>query len=378
MGDWRQGARIAFVAVLACVATLSARADTVVIGQCAPLSGSLASTGKAMVLGVKIAIDAANVAGGVNGNHFKHVVKDDGYQTAETVRLTRELIHQDKAVALIGYAGSGNIAELLQQNVLAEGETALIAPYTGAEGLRTPYNPWIFHIRAGYADETEAMVKQFVTSGITRIAVFYQNDAFGQTGLSGVEHALEKQKLKIVSKGSYEKNSDDVSGAVRLIAQGDPQAVIMIGVVRPAAAFVTAYRKAYPGTQLFGISVINGRELYQLAGADFARGVGITQVVPSPFNGVQHIVRDYNEALKRFAPDEEPSYASFEEYLGARVLIEALRHVHGTPTPTAVSQALENLDFELGGFHVRFGAGNRIGSRHVDVTLIGRDGQHLR
>ena len=355
----------------------TAGAETVVIGQCAPLTGSLGSTGKQMALGVRIAVAAANAAGGVGGHRLKHVVKDDGYQTSETVRLTRELIEKDKAAALIGYAGTGNIVELLKQGVLADGTTALIAPYTGGEPLRSPYNPWIFHIRASYGDETEAMVRQFVTTGIKRIAVFYQNDPFGQAGLAGVERALARFDLKVASSGSYEKNSEDVASAVQDIAKGNPQAVIMIGVVRPAAAFVKAYRSVAPGTLLFSISVINGRELFQIAGGDFARGVGITQVMPSPFDGVSRIARDYADALRAYAPGEEPSYTSFEEYVGARVLIEAIRRVKGPPTPLAVAQSLESLDLDVGGFKVKFGPGNRVGSRHVDVTLIGRDGSHI-
>ena len=366
-------------ALLAALSLLvgTARADTVVIGQCAPLSGSLASTGKAMALGVRLALDAANAAGGINGHRFRHALKDDGYQTAETLRLSRELIQKDKAAALIGYAGTGNILELLRQGVLAEGNIALVAPYTGGEPLRDPYNPWIFHIRASYGDETEAMVRQFVTTGIKRIAVFYQNDPFGQAGLAGVERALARFDLKVASSGSYEKNSEDVASAVQDIAKGNPQAVIMIGVVRPAAAFVKAYRSVAPGTLLFSISVINGRELFQIAGGDFARGVGITQVMPSPFDGVSRIARDYADALRAYAPGEEPSYTSFEEYVGARVLIEAIRRVKGPPTPLAVAQSLESLDLDVGGFKVKFGPGNRVGSRHVDVTLIGRDGSHI-
>lgn len=367
-------------ALLAALSLLvgNARADTVVIGQCAPLSGSLASTGKAMALGVRLALDAANAAGGINGHRFRHALKDDGYQTAETLRLTRELIQKDRAAALIGYAGTGNILELLRQGVLAEGNIALVAPYTGGEPLRDPYNPWIFHIRASYGDETAAMVTQLVNTGLQRIAVFHQDDPFGQAGLAGVEKALARHRLKPVSTGRYTKNSEDVSGAVTDIARGDPQAVIMIGVVRPTAAFVKAYRSAHPGTQLFSISVINGRELHELAGGDHARGVGITQVMPSPFSGVTRIAREYNEALQRFAPGEEASYTSFEEYVGARVLLEAIRRTRGNPTPATVMQSLERLEVDLGGFAVRFAPGDRLGSRHVEVTLLGRGGTHLR
>ncbi|MEY2633511.1 MAG: hypothetical protein RIR00_2165, partial [Pseudomonadota bacterium] len=173
---WRLGALL-----LALLGAGPASAD-IVIGQSVPLSGILATTGRDMMLGAKICFDAVNARGGINGQRIQHVVRDDGYKTDETLRLTRELIDKDKAVALIGYAGTGNVSELLKQNVMAARNVPLIAPYTGGEPLRNPFNPWIFHIRASYGDETAAMVEQLATSGIKRIAVFYQNDPFGQAG----------------------------------------------------------------------------------------------------------------------------------------------------------------------------------------------------
>ena len=80
----------------------SVQAADIVIGQAAPLSGTLASTGKEMVLGAKVYFDSINAQGGIGGRRINHVVKDDGYKTEETVRLTKELIEKDKAVGLIG------------------------------------------------------------------------------------------------------------------------------------------------------------------------------------------------------------------------------------------------------------------------------------
>jgi branched-chain amino acid transport system substrate-binding protein len=102
-----------------------------VIGQAAPLTGTLASTGADMVLGAKIYFDTVNAQGGVTGRKIRHVVKDDGYRTEDTVRLTRELIEKDRAVGLIGFAGTGNVAEVLKQGILSTYKVPLIAPYTG-------------------------------------------------------------------------------------------------------------------------------------------------------------------------------------------------------------------------------------------------------
>jgi ABC-type branched-subunit amino acid transport system substrate-binding protein len=250
-----------------------------------------------------------------------------------------------------------------------------VAPYTGGEPLRKPYNPYIFHIRAGYADEAERMVDQFTSVGLNRVAVFYQNDAFGLAGLAGVEAALAKRNLKLAASGSYEKGSEDVAKAVASINQGAPQAIVMIAVMRPAAAFVREYRRQDSGAQIFSISVINGPDLFTLAGGTVARGVGITQVVPSPVRGTQKVVVEYREALRKYAPQAQPSYTSFEEYLGAKVLIEGLKRIKGEITPEALLKALETVDTDLGGFKVRFSPNNRIGSSYIDVTLLRGDGQ---
>lgn len=351
-----------------------ARAD-IVIGQSAPLSGTLAATGKDMVLGVKLYLDTVNAQGGVNGQKLRHVVKDDAYKTEETIKLTKELIEKDKAVALIGYAGTGNISELLKQGVLAAGNVPLIAPYTGGEPLRKPYNPYIFHIRAGYADETAKMVDQFVSSGLTKIGVFYQNDAFGLAGLAGVEQALQKYKLEPVAKGGYEKGSEDVSAAVDTLRKASPQAIIMIAVMRPAAAFVRDYRKLDRSAQIFSISVINGPELFKLVGESAGRGLGITQVMPSPHGGTIALVKEYLKALKTYAPEAAPSYTSFEEFVGTKVLVEGLKRLKGDITPGQVMKALETLEVDLGGYHVKFGPNQRIGSSFVDVTFLRANGE---
>ncbi len=219
---------------IACVvlaaATLASAQETITIAQVAPLSGVLASTGAQMVLGGKVYFDAVNDAGGVHGAKIRTLVMDDGYKVDETLRLTKELVAKPEVVALFGYAGTANIGKLLEEKVLADAGIALVAPYTGGELLRKPFNPWIFHVRAGYADEAEHMVKQLNTQGLTRIAVLYQNDAFGKAGLAGVESALQRRGQKLVASGGYERNTTDVDAAVKVIRGAAPQAVIMVAV----------------------------------------------------------------------------------------------------------------------------------------------------
>lgn len=357
----------------------AARADEIVIAQVAPLSGVLATTGAQMVLGGKIYFDWVNERGGIHGATLRQEVADDGYRVDDTVRLTREMLSRPEVVALYGFAGTANITQLLADGVLAQGGAALVAPYTGGESLRSPFNPWIFHVRAGYVDETEHMVQQLTTLGMKRVAVMYQNDGFGKAGLAGVEAALAKRDLKLAVSAGYERNTDKVDDAVKAIKASDAQAVIMIAVNKPAAAFMQRYREQGGGAQLYNISVVDPTELVKLAGLKNAHGLGISQVVPYPYRPSLPVVREYQALLKKYAPDAEVTYTSFEQFLGAKVLVEALRRAGPAPTRAKVVKALESMQsYDLGGITLGYSPTNRVGSRYVEVTVIGANGRLMK
>ena len=366
-------------ALVLATAGLAHAATDITIAQVAPLSGVLASTGHQMVVGGKIYFEHINAQGGVHGAKIRHEVVDDGYKVPETVRLTREMLAKPEVVALFGFAGTANVTQLLTDGVLDAGGAALVAPYTGGESLRNPFNPWIFHVRAGYADEAEHMVQQVTTLGMSRIAVMYQDDGFGKAGLLGVENALTKRQLKLAAAAGYERNTDKVEEAVKKIKASDAQAIIMISVNKSTAAFVKLYRESGGGAQLYNISVVDPAELVKLAGLKNVHGLGISQVVPYPFMPNTPVVREYQTLLKKYAPKEVVNYTSFEEFVGAKVLVEALRRAGPNPARAKVVKSLESLtSYDTGGVTVNYSPNNRIGSRYVEVTVIGSTGKLLK
>ena len=353
-----------------------ALAAEVVIGQVAPLTGALGTTGQQMVLGGKIYFDWVNSQGGVNGATIRQEVVDDGYKVPDTVRLTRALLAKPEVVALFGFAGTANITQLLADGVLEQGGAALVAPYTGGEPLRSPFNPWIFHLRASYGDEAEHMVQQLTTLNMSRIAVVYQDDGFGKAGLAGVEAALAKRNLKLATSAGYERNTDKVEDAAKAIRAADAQAVIMIAINKAAGAFVKRYRELGGGAQLMSISVVDPAEIVKIAGLKNAHGVGISQVVPYPYQPRLPVVREFQQLLEKYAPKAEVNYTNFEEFLGAKVLVEGLRRAGPEPTRAKVVKALESLrNFDLGGITVSYSPTNRVGSRYVEVTVIDGEGR---
>ena len=379
MRSIRSLARKALLGLVLCSGVVSAAAADITIAQVAPLSGVLASTGQQMVLGGKIYFSHINDKGGIHGQKIKVLVADDGYKVDETVRLTKEMLAKPEVVALFGFAGTANIGKLLTDKVLEQGGAALVAPYSGGEPLRNPFNPWIFHVRAGYADEAEHMVQQLTTLGMKRIAVMYQDDGFGKAGLAGVETAVAKRGLKLAIAAGYERNTDKVDDAVKKIKAADPQAIIMIAINRPAAAFAKQYRESGGGAQLLNISVVDPAELVKLAGLKNAHGLGISQVVPYPYMANLPVIREYQELLKKYAPEQDVNYTNFEEFLGAKVLVEGLRRAGPNPTRAKVMKALEGMSsYDLGGITMNYAPDNRVGSRYVEVTVIGSTGKLLK
>lgn len=367
-------------AILLSATAFPAAAADIVIGQVAPLSGVLASTGRDMVLGARVYFDHINASGGINGNRIKHVVVDDGYKVDETVRLTEELIDKHQAVALIGFAGTANVGEVLKRGILEKGRIALVAPYTGGETLRGAENRNIFHIRAGYADEAEHMVDHLVTVGVRKIAVFHQNDGFGEAGKKGVEDALARRNLKLAAVATYERNTDEVKAAVDTIRKADIGAVIMVSVNKSTAAFTKGYREAGGAAQLLNISVVDAGQLVKLSSASAMHGLGISQVMPFPYSDTLSITREFKRLFAKHAgADTTISYTNFEEFIGAKVLVEGLRRAGPNPSAEKVLRALETIsNYDVGGFMVSFSPGNRVGSRYVELTVIGRNGTLLR
>ena len=195
----------------------ASRADKIVLGQAAVFTGPAAQLGIQMRNGIKAYFDYVNEKGGVHGRKLELVTEDDRYEPAVAPGATKKLIEEHKVFALLGYVGTPTgVAHL---PVVTQAKVPLVGMFTGAEVLRVPFNRYVFHVRASYYDETEKIVEQVVSTGGRKIAVFYQNDAYGEAGRKGTELALERRKMKIHSQGTVERNTVEVEDG----GEGDPR-----------------------------------------------------------------------------------------------------------------------------------------------------------
>jgi len=347
----------------------------IVLGQSAPLTGPAAQLGLQFQRGARLMIDRLNARGGVNGRTLELVSLDDGYEPERCKANTERLISQD-VFALFGYIGTPTSLAALPLATAAK--VPFLAPFTGAQALREPFNRYVFHVRASYFDETAKIVNQLFAIGMKKIAVFHQNDSYGQAGLTGVTRALEKLNSRPASTGTVERNSVDVAAAVKAIVPAQPEAIVQISAYKSCAAFIREARKAGFGGQFCNVSFVGTQALANELGAD-ARGVVVSQVMPYPFAPVSPLSGEFLQAISGSSFDVEANYSSIEGFVGAKVFAEGLRRAGPNPNREGLVAGLESLrEFDLGGFFVDFSPKKHVGSAFVDMTILTQDGKVRR
>jgi branched-chain amino acid transport system substrate-binding protein len=346
----------------------------ILIGQFAAISGPAAQLGQRMQLGMQAYFTAVNAQGGVHGRAIKLVTRDDGYEPEKAAAAVKALIHDDKVFALAGSVGTPTGLAALP--ILTEEQVPLVGMFTGAQALREPFNRQVFHVRASYFDETERIVQHLTTLGIKKIAVFYQNDAYGKAGLEGVTRALNKRQLKPVSTATVERNSVDVTQTLETLLKSEPEAIVQISAYKSCAALIKQARAKGYGGQFFNVSFVGSRALADELG-DAGQGVVISQVVPFPYAQSSPIVREYQQRMTE-AGQKDFDFSSLEGYLTARVLVEGLRRAGKNLSRDGLITGLESIhDVNMGGFAVNYSAKDHQASNFTDLTIIGRGGKFM-
>jgi branched-chain amino acid transport system substrate-binding protein len=368
----RQFSLAAGTAAIAGFPAVHAQSDKIILGQSAAFTGAAAQLGIQFHAGAKAYFDQLNAQGGIGGRSIEIKKLDDGYEPDRCAANTKALLDED-VFALFGYIGTPTSLAALP--LATKSRTPFLAPFTGAMGLRTPLNRYAFHIRASYNDETALIVKQLHNVGLTRIAVFHQNDAYGKAGLDGVTAALAALNLKPVATATVERNSVEVAKAVEVINAVQPEAVVQISAYKSCAAYIRAARKAGYGGGFYNVSFVGTQALADELGKEGA-GVVVSQVVPSPYTSTKLISREFAELLKKTNGAVQANFSSMEGYIAARVVGEGLRRSGGKGGSEGLINALETINGQpFGGFNVNFSHTEHAASTFVELSMLVGDGR---
>jgi len=394
--------RIISVIYIICILfSISSRAQDhgkILIGMSAPFSGPSRDLGIELYNGMTAYLDYVNKNGGVNGKKIELIAYDDGYNPLPAINNTLKLIDQDNVFLLVSYVGTPTVTRVLPVlKIYEDKDVFLFFPFTGAEPQRqAPYKDYVFNLRPSYIQETAGLVNNLVKIKKPNIAVFYQADAYGRSGWDGVRRALDKHGLDIVAEATYHRGAEfdsSFSEQVDIIKRAEPDAVISIGAYEASAGFVRDAREGGLDVPIANVSFVGSESMLELllqAGQenskDYTQNLINSEVVPNYLDSSIPAVMEYRDLMAEYSPrmpdtvetgnahahisenkKDKYGFVSFEGFLNAKLLVEALNRLGGELDKDKIKRTVENIsDYDIGlGEYVSFSANNNQGLSRV-------------
>lgn len=435
---------VSFSGELACRA--GGDAEPIRIGMIGPMEGPSEDLGQEMSRGIEAMLKRFNAAGGAYGRRVELQKRNDDYNPATAVEMMYDLLDVDQVVdaadapdvrgddgvfALVGNIGTPTM--LATAPVATKNKVVFFAPFTGAQDyLRdSTRSPYVYNYRAGYFDETAAMVEYLYRGRIPavisdpardydRILVFAQNDSFGDSGYDGVVAAYNANVAGLpgedaIARVGYDREElDTVPPAVvqagafleGVLARAPEEstakeqvAIIMVDTYAPGDMFIRgvkdwinldAARAARLDVVFMNVSFVGSDSLAEALIAtprtyvdvstgqprSYAENVMVTQVVPDYESQAQTVVQ-YREDI-RALDSGDLTFTSLEGYVVTRLFTEALILNGPRLTSADFVNTLDTkiVDLDIGiGTLLTFSPDQHQASNTVWGTRIGDDGR---
>ncbi|WP_147822396.1 ABC transporter substrate-binding protein [Salidesulfovibrio onnuriiensis] len=388
-------------ALVLCVLSLTSVAGfakDIVLGMSAAFSGPSRSLGIELYRGSSAYFNYVNRSGGIQGHMVRILPLDDGYNPTPALENTIRLLKDRNVLCLYNYVGTPTVTRVLPLlNTGQARDKLMFFPFTGAQSQRDyPYVRRVFNLRASYRQEMQELVNRLSLVGRRRIAVLYQNDAYGRSGWDAVRRALRTHRLDIVGEATYRRGasfSDSMAEQVAIVTGRRPEAIVTVGSYEACAAFVRDARDAGVDVPIANLSFSCSESLLQLLleagqakGRDYTANLINTQVVPDYRDRTLAAAQLYIQLMTESPPAVpeglkgdyiplEYSYAGFEGFLNAVVMTHILRLQYDRPGKP-LEKIVEGIrDFDAGiDVTVTFGPDRHQGLNRVYFTTV-KDGR---
>jgi branched-chain amino acid transport system substrate-binding protein len=361
------------VLLFSCLFPFTARAEgarPIILGQSCALSGPAKDLGLEMRAGLLAAFSKINDEGGVKGRDIILLSRDDGYEPDRAVKNTLDFINTEKVFMLIGEVGTPTSSAVLP--LVEQHQIPFFAPFSGAEFLREPFRKYVINVRASYFQEMEKLASYLVDEKkLGRIACFYQDDSYGLDGLGGIERALKKRGLALVSRGSYERNTVAVLRGLTDVMEGDPEAVVLVGTYSACAEFIKLSKARTSKNLLYCNISFVGTESLQATLGRYTGNIIVSQVVPYPKDMTIELIREYIEAMHKYQHDAPISFTSLEGYIAGKLFFQISSAVQGELQREDFIATMEQVKtFDLGGIVLQYGPKDHQGMEDVFLTEL--------
>ncbi len=352
---------------------VQAQQSDIVLGHTGILTGPLGGPVKTMLAGALLAFGETNARGGIGGRNVRVVSLDDELKPDKAVANYGKLLSEHKAFAFFGCVGSGTTAAAAR--LLKESGAPTVGGFAVADSARKTTEGFGYFIRATSGREAEAIVQHLTTIGVSRIAVAHLDNPGGTEVLQLINAALAKHKLAVLAAAGVKGDSSNAAAAATTLAAVQPQAVLMYLGGPVGGNLMKAMWAINSHPSFYGLSIVPGELIAKVVG-EKARGLAIAQIVPYPWNEVDPQVKEYRRLAE--AAKVPVGYYSFEGYVNALVMLDALKRAGRDANRARLHAALRATKYRLASMDVDFTGSQTTGSRFVELVQVTHEGRFVR
>jgi branched-chain amino acid transport system substrate-binding protein len=325
--------------------------ESIKLGGSYPFSGP-ASAYRSIAEGAKAHFEYVNANGGVDGRKIEFLTLDDAYEPPRAVENARRLIQQEEVFALFNTLGTPNNAAIW--DYVNEQEVPHLFVATGASlwGADIDAHPWTIGWQPDYVTESQVYADFLEKEKPdAKVAVLYQNDAFGEDLLNGFKEAIKGTSVKIVAEESYEVTDPTVSSQVAKLADSGADTFLNITTPKFSAQAIAAVAKlGWKPLHILNNVGASKALVLQPAGLENAQGIVSTSYYMDPEDpqwADDPAMKEYDAAMKKYAPRANPDDPFHIFGWGAAsTMVEALEGMK-EPTRKALMDSVRNLDMEV-------------------------------
>lgn len=340
------------------------------IGAWLPLTGATAAYGVPEKAGADAYFKMVNAQGGVNGRKIRWTVKDNAADPQQTVQIARELVGQDRVVAIVNANGTSQ-AEAAFPFVLNQSRVPVLNEVGGAENWYKPPRPGLFGTQTLYEDQAAAVAAWAVQDGARRILVVHSDPAAFVNVAKQVEPVAKKVNPAVqVDRLSVKYQTTDYTPVISKVKAAEPQAVILVLTSPEAAAFVKEAKLQGLSLPTYAYAPVAAESTIALA-KDAAEGLKAVQLVKAP-SDKDPAVQEFRTAMARYEPGQNAGFLALWGWSNAKVFARIVKTIKGAVTSQAITAAYQKASSVDPGVSpvMRFSASDHLGTRSVQRVEV--------
>jgi branched-chain amino acid transport system substrate-binding protein len=324
--------------------------DEIKIGGSYPFSGP-ASAYRSIAEGAKAQFELVNAKGGIDGRKINFITLDDAYEPPKAVQNARRLIQEEQVFALFNTLGTPNNVAIWDYVNKQKVPHVYVATGASLWGADVKKHPWTIGWQPDYVTESQVYAEYLEKNKPrAKVAVLYQNDAFGEDLLNGFKDAIKGTDIKVVAEESYEVTDPTVSSQMAKLANSDADTFLNITTPKFGAQAIAAADKL-GWNVLHIINEVSASKLLVLqpAGLDASQGLISSTYFKDPASGEwddDPAMKEYKAAVRKYSRGNPEDPFCVFGWGAAQTMVEALRNMK-EPTREALMDSVRHMKLKL-------------------------------